>query len=269
MADLNRFVERMVYWCRDANIGYSQYDRWNFNAEAGNADCSSLVIHCLQEAGFDTGGATYTGNLSANLTARGWSRIANDGNPRRGDILLNDADHVAVCIGNGQLAQASISENDSIAGAAGDQTGYETNVRSYYNYPWNCYLRYREGDDGDVTIDELSAAKGNDGRNLWDSIIQTRNELRDRSTEGASNALISTKGNDGRNVLDSVIQARWDIAELKTMLTAQSAALEALSKSVGVDGADVAKIVEEQVKAKLASLDITISAVDKQQKEDK
>lgn len=142
MASLTTLINRMTYWCRDANMGYSQFDRWNFNPSAGNCDCSSLVIHCLREAGFDTGGATYTGNLSANLTARGWQRLPVGGNPQPGDILLNDANHVAVYIGGGLLAQASISESGTISGYVGDQTGSETNISNYCNYPWDCYLRY-------------------------------------------------------------------------------------------------------------------------------
>ena len=139
--NLNTLIERMVYWCRDVSLGYSQSDRWNIK-DGGNCDCSSLVIHCLHEAGFDTGSATYTGNMSAQLTARGWRRLPANGSPQAGDILLNDVHHVAVYLGNGQLAQASISEHGTAYGSGGDQTGHETNIRNYYNYPWNCYLRY-------------------------------------------------------------------------------------------------------------------------------
>jgi len=78
MASVSALINRMRYWCAVANLGYSQSDRWNFNASAGNCDCSSLVIHCLREAGFDTGTATYTGNLSDNLTRRGWTRLARE-----------------------------------------------------------------------------------------------------------------------------------------------------------------------------------------------
>lgn len=144
MGNLNTLINRMRYWCQTVSLGYSQNDRWNIRP-GGNCDCSSLVIWCLREAGFDTGSATYTGNMSAQLTARGWSRIANDGNPQAGDILLNDRDHVAVHLGGGQLAQASISEYGTANGKPGDQTGHETNIRGYYSYPWNCYLRYTGG----------------------------------------------------------------------------------------------------------------------------
>lgn len=136
------FVARMVYWCLHGNLGYDQYNRWDIRV-GGESDCSSLVIWALREAGQDTGGATYTGNLSANLVARGWQRIIPNGKPQPGDILLNDVHHVAVCVGNGQIAQASIDERGRASGGqSGDQSNYETNVRSYYDYPWNAYLRY-------------------------------------------------------------------------------------------------------------------------------
>ncbi|PLS27520.1 NlpC/P60 family protein [Bifidobacterium parmae] len=142
MGNLNTLINRMRYWCQTVSLGYDQSNRWDIKP-GGECDCSSLVIYALREAGFDTGGATYTGNLSSNLTARGWRRLPADGNPRPGDILLNDVHHVAVYLGGGMLAQASIDERGRASGgAAGDQTGRETNIRGYYSYPWNCYLRY-------------------------------------------------------------------------------------------------------------------------------
>ena len=161
MADLNLLIDRMRYWCDVASLGYSQSDRWDIR-DGGNADCSSLVIWCLREAGFDTGGATYTGNLSENLTARGWVRLPNDGDPQPGDILLNDQDHVAVYLGGGRLAQASMSEHGTAWGSGGDQTGGETNTAPYYDYPWDCYLRYtgpqdEEDDSNDDEEDSMKA----------------------------------------------------------------------------------------------------------------
>lgn len=141
MPDLQTFINRMVYWCRDADLGYSQSDRDDFR-NGGNCDCSSLVIRCLKEAGFDTGSATYTGNLSAQLTARGWVRLSPNVAKQPGDILLNDVHHVAAMISTTQLAQASISENGTAYGRGGDQTGRETNISNYYNYPWNAVLRW-------------------------------------------------------------------------------------------------------------------------------
>ena len=108
----------------------------------------------------------------------------------------------------------------------------------------------QEGDNmttAQVT-EALYTAKGLDGRNIFDSVIQTRNELKDRATE----ALYAAKGLDGRNIFDSVIQTRYDIAALKTTLTAQTAA--------------IAATVEKAVKNKLDALEITISAKDKTEK---
>lgn len=112
--------------------------------------------------------------------------------------------------------------------------------------------------------DEVSAAdvttglyqtRGSDGRNLFDGVIQTRNELKDRAID----ALYQARGNDGRNLFDGIIQARWDIAELKTMLTAQTAAIEALSKTVGANPETIAQTVQDAVKKKLDSLHITVT----------
>lgn len=141
MADIDRFCERMRYWCEDASLGYDQGNRWDIR-DGGECDCSSLVVFALREAGFDTGKASYTGNIASELCARGWSRVACDGNPRKGDLLLSEGNHVAAWLGD-CLAQASIDENGNITGgASGDQSGRETNTRSYYSYPWTCYLRY-------------------------------------------------------------------------------------------------------------------------------
>lgn len=153
MGSIDKFVARMEYWCEVADLGYDQWQRQDIY-DGGECDCSSLVIFALKEAGFDTGSASYTGNMSSNLTSRGWSRVINNGFPRPGDILLNDANHVGVWTGYG-VAQASGDENYNIhGGEAGDQTGYETFITSgYYNYPWDCYLRYT-GDQYDEPVDE-------------------------------------------------------------------------------------------------------------------
>lgn len=169
MGNLNTLINRMKYWCNQANLGYDQYNRWDIRP-GGECDCSSLVIFALREAGFDTGSASYTGNLSENLTKRGWKRLPVNGHPQPGDILLNDVHHVAVYIGNGQLAQASISERGTITGVSGDQTGRETNVRSYYNYPWNCYLRYQVPSSGRIDEDGIC---GHDTICKWQQIMGT------------------------------------------------------------------------------------------------
>ena len=90
--------------------------------------------------------------MRSNLTARGWKVVAVNGSPKAGDILLNDVHHVAVYMGGGKLAQASIDERGKATGGqGGDQSGRETNISSYYNYPWNCYLRWTGTNDAGST----------------------------------------------------------------------------------------------------------------------
>lgn len=150
-ASLDKFVKAMVWAAESDKVGYDQSlpDRLSvefYSTKSTETDCSWLTIAALKYAGFDTGSASYSGDLSAALCKRGWKRVANNGRPQVGDILLNDADHVAVYVGNGMLAQASIDEKGGTRGGkAGDQTGQEVNVRSYYDYPWDCYLRYTGG----------------------------------------------------------------------------------------------------------------------------
>ena len=63
----------------------------------------------------------------------------------RGDVLLNEAHHVAMYCGNGKEVEASINEKGTAhGGQPGDQTGKEFLIRSYRNYPWDCVLRYSE-----------------------------------------------------------------------------------------------------------------------------
>jgi len=151
--NLNKFVHQMRHWADVTNpgVGYDQGNRWNLK-NGGSVDCSSFVILCLRRAGFQTGNASYTGDMRSELTNHGWTVHDNNGRPRAGDILLNDLDHTAVYLGGGVLAQASIDESGGISGGTpGNQTNGETNVSDYYDFPWDCYLRYHAG--GDVTVE--------------------------------------------------------------------------------------------------------------------
>lgn len=149
MPSIAAFCEAMRMACEDWSLGYDQSNRWDIR-DGGECDCSSLVIWALRRAGFRTGTASFTGDLSCNLTLNGWQRLPfNIDGVRPGDILLNDANHVcAVIDGSGRtarVAQASIDEHGRITGGSGgDQTGNETNIRQVYVYSrgWDCILRY-------------------------------------------------------------------------------------------------------------------------------
>lgn len=160
---LSVFIKQMRHWAeiQDPGVGYDQDDRWNL-MNGGSVDCSSFVISCLRIAGFETGDAVTTHNMRSELTAHGWVVEPNDGNPQPGDILLNDDDHTAAFLGDNQLAEASMNENFGITGGEpGNQLGPEgamggeTNVHTYYDFPWDCYLRFTDGDDMPLTDDDV------------------------------------------------------------------------------------------------------------------
>lgn len=148
MTKVEKAVDYMKKIAADNSHGYSQINRWG-----PDYDCSSLVISAYQQAGIPVKdkGATYTGNMYSVFTSCGFKDVTSKINLATGkgliagDVLLNHADHTAMMISSSQLAQASIDENGGIIGGkVGDQTGYEIATRSYYNYPWNCVLRYPE-----------------------------------------------------------------------------------------------------------------------------
>lgn len=137
--------------CTQWSLGYDQWNRLDFR-DGGETDCSAMVILTCEQTGLLPGnnirnriGATYTANMRANFQSRGWRVLSNlpVAQLQPGDVLLNHNHHTAMYVGNGQIAQASIDEQGNIAGGeAGNQPGKETVVRPYYNYPWNCVLRF-------------------------------------------------------------------------------------------------------------------------------
>ena len=151
MGKIENATQWMIDLAKDSSHGYDQTYRWG---ERGDYDCSSAVITAWQTAGVPvkSNGATYTGNMKSVFLNCGFSDVtssvvlSNGSGLKRGDVLLNVSSHTAMSIGNGQIVNASINENGKTTGGqAGDQTGKEICTRSYYNYPWNCVLRYNEG----------------------------------------------------------------------------------------------------------------------------
>lgn len=145
-------IEKAVLWAlaiaADPSHGYAQDARWG-----PDYDCSSFVISAFEQAGVPvkSRGATYTGNMRAVFLSCGFEDVTAQVNKatgallQRGDVLLNELSHTALSLGGGRLVQASINERGRIAGGTpGDQTGAEIHERNYYNYPWDCVLRYQE-----------------------------------------------------------------------------------------------------------------------------
>lgn len=140
-------VARAKEIAADDSHGYDQANRWG-----PDYDCSSLVIDCFKRAGVPLT-CTFTGNMNVDMLRHGFEDVtgsvdlATGAGLERGDVLLNHVHHTALYIGSGQIVQASINEyGGTTGGQTGDQTGREIYTRGYYNYPWDCVLRY-VGDD--------------------------------------------------------------------------------------------------------------------------
>ena len=133
--------------------GYDQTSRWG-----PDYDCSSLVISAWESVGVAVreAGASYTGNMRKAFLACGFKDVTNQVNlatgagMQPGDVLLNDAAHTAMVVQPGLIVAARINEQgQTTGGQPGDQTGREICQQNYYNYPWNCVLRYG-GEDNNV-----------------------------------------------------------------------------------------------------------------------
>lgn len=139
-------IKRVAY---DNKHGYSQKHR-NGNPDY---DCSSLVIHALDFAGFpmSKSGATYTGNMINALRKCGFVNIINKINLKTGkgmqagDIFLNSKYHTAMAVSATKLCAA----RDNYDGKSGDSGGNEIEVYQYRNYTaskggWTSVWRYKD-----------------------------------------------------------------------------------------------------------------------------
>lgn len=164
-----KFAQVMEHLCAhdgDGGHGYTQGNRWGdgtwetitlsdgskMKVANGDRDCNSGIISALEAVGVDCNGASYTSNMRECLLETGlfkWVPIDQQPYAQRGDIYLNEGCHTAMCTDDDpdELCQFSISENGTIYGDQGDQTGCESNFRAYYSYPWDGRLEWIDRED--------------------------------------------------------------------------------------------------------------------------
>ena len=175
----NIAATNMEHLCNCSLHGYSQGERWGDASYGicyveceghtstfygGDRDCSSATIDAWQEALIGTSyegslsGASYTGNMREVFVNSGlfeWHDMSFSAS--RGDIYLNEVNHTAMCVDGGSdgvyyadmLAEFCLSETGSIYGQSGDQTGGESYIHGYYDYPWDGILHYNGKADGE------------------------------------------------------------------------------------------------------------------------
>ena len=134
------FMEAMA---ADDSHGYDQGSRWG-----PDYDCSSLVISAWKKAGVPLT-CTYTGNMRGDMLTHGFKDVTKEVNLATGsglkkaDVLLHETHHTAMYIGDGKLIHAAGNERGGATGGkTGDQTGKEICQAKYFNFPWQCVLRY-------------------------------------------------------------------------------------------------------------------------------
>lgn len=126
----------------DNYYGYSQARRGD-----RDKDCSKLQIDALKFAGYDTGLASFTGDMLTPLLAAGFADVTKSVNLRTGDglhhgyILLRPKTklmdgHAAMMINDKELVQAS----GDYDGVPGDSSGNEIKIKPYYDSPFTYVL---------------------------------------------------------------------------------------------------------------------------------
>lgn len=192
MTKTEKAIQQMEAWAKDNSHGYDQAYRWG---QRGDYDCSAAVIQAWENAGVPvkSSGATNTWTIKPVFLKNGFSdvtkkvNLATGSGLKRGDILLNVDNHVAMYCGDGKEVEASINEKGGVTGGQpGDQTGKEFLIRSYRNYPWDYVLRYKDsGSEGkDVYMFEFKKLQyGNKGNlvKTWQALLRGRGYI-DRQT---------------------------------------------------------------------------------------
>lgn len=163
-------IETAVRWAEeiaaDDSHGYSQVHR-----NSPDYDCSSLVGTALYEAGFAVSKYSTTRNLEAQLTKAGFKKCSKPW--KRGDIHLAAGHHVTMSTDATHIVHASQSETGGIDGKAGDQTGKEICVRSYYDLPYSNLVHYRYTDktNASQSVQKDKSIWSVDGANSFDKSI--------------------------------------------------------------------------------------------------
>ena len=143
-------------------------DGRRYTYKLGSYDCSSSVITAWRQAirytkyegKLDT--ASYTGDMRSVFVRSGLFE-ANFSPAKRGDVYLAEEKHTAMCQDGGRdgtfgydcLSEFNRNEQHAATGGVvGDQDGYESIVRGYYDDGWNTVLHYVGGRLEDMTHDD-------------------------------------------------------------------------------------------------------------------
>lgn len=161
----------------------------NIPFRGGDRDCSAGVISAWQAVGSVvghdlTGYASFTGDMVSGLTSTGlWEKKPMSFIADPGDLYLSyTKGHVGMCYSQTPdlIMEFLINENGKIVGGKeGDQTGRESVIQAYRDFPWDCIMHYKGPDymadkieEGDMpSAEEIAVAVWNcklDTDGQWD-----------------------------------------------------------------------------------------------------
>ena len=220
----------------------------------GDRDCSSGVISSYQAAGLEVG-ATYTGDMVSGFTDTGLFEVWGMGETaERGDIYLNEASHTAMCLGashgyDDALGEFYLNENGGIVGGeVGDQTGGESRVTAYYDFPWDCILHCT-----DRALAEKAAAVM---EHLCDCPNHGYTQGSGRWGDGTFESIDYDEGDDDEMVdYNELANAVWNFEQNGTLMRdrvqgtdeAANAAREQLTRTDDVSGRDTVAALYDRV----------------------
>lgn len=193
----NEAAEIHYFMATDPRFGYSQSpNRWggdhkagivtftsssgrSYRIRTGSYDCSSSTIIAwrlaLQGTKYEgvLNNATYTGDMRAVFVASGLF-TAKLSAAKRGDLYLAEGKHVAMCQDGSPshdiLSEFNRNENHSAyGGIPGDQDGYESVVRGYYDDGWNTVLHYNGKADYAIekSVPKQEPGKASNDYGMW------------------------------------------------------------------------------------------------------
>lgn len=179
--EANGYSQAPYRWGGDSPLGTKTVEiaGRRYTYKRGSYDCSSSVITAwklaLQGTPYEgrLDGATYTGDMRRVFLNSGLFTVETRGRwhaAKRGDVYLAEEKHTALCqdggsdgvLGYDSLSEFNRNENHGATnGQVGDQDGYESVVRGYYDDGWNCILYYNGAGDFYVD-DDGEAVEGDD-----------------------------------------------------------------------------------------------------------
>lgn len=133
------------------DAGTVQYAKGDRDCASGDSEAWELALMACFGQNYGINRYTSTYVMRYMFEASGLFEVKDMSfTAQRGDIYLNDSAHTAMCVSAipDMLAEFSLAETGGIDGDPGDQTGCESLIHQYYDFPWSCILHHKGSSGG-------------------------------------------------------------------------------------------------------------------------